>query len=91
MPVSDLVKLARLPVTAQWWTLGIQLGLSPDRLHIIQNNNAHYADMSERCLVDMFHFWIISDCISTYEGLAIALNAIRRNDLALEVCRDNSK
>ena len=91
MPDSELARLARLPVTAKWWTLGIQLGVSADRLHIIQSNNAHYPDMSERCLTEMFHSWLTSDCVSTYETLATALNAIGRNDLALEVCRENSK
>ena len=78
-------------MTAEWRTLGIQLGLPPDRLRAIQSNNAQYPDMAGQCLTDMFTFWITSDCISTYEGLATALNAIDRNDLALEVCRDNSK
>ena len=91
MPDSDLAKLARLPVTAKWWTVGIQLGVSADRLHIIQSNNAHYPDLSERCLAEMFHSWLTSDCVSTYETLATALNAIGRNDLALDVCRENSK
>ena len=91
VPISDLAKLSSLPVTAEWFTLGIQLGLPLYHLRIIQRNNVHYPDMAGRCLVDMFHFWIISDCISTYEGLATALNAIGRNDLALEVCREKSK
>lgn len=78
-------------MTAKWWTLGIQLGVSADRLHIIQSNNAHYPDLSERCLAEMFHSWLTSDCVSTYETLATALNAIGRNDLALDVCRENSK
>jgi len=79
-------------VTAEWWTLGLQLGLSPNRLHIIQNNNAHYADMSERCLVNMFDFWINNNCISsTYERLATALFDIGKEELAVEVCRENSK
>jgi len=91
VPISALAKLARLPVTAEWFTLGIQLGLSPDRMRIIQSDNVHYPDMTGRCLTDMFIFWITSDCISTYEELVIALNAIGRNDLALEVCREKSK
>ena len=78
-------------MTAEWFTLGIQLGLPPDRLRIIQSNNVQYPDMAGRCLTDMFHFWITGVCISNYEGLVTALNAIGRNDLALEVCRDNSK
>ena len=91
MPISDLAKLTRLPVTAEWFTLGIQLGLSPDRLRTIQSDNVHYPDTTRRCLIDMFSFWITSDCISTYEGLETALNAIDRNDLALEVCREKRK
>ena len=78
-------------MTAEWWTLGIQLGVSADRLRTIQSQNAHYADMFSRCLVDMFHSWLTSDCDSTYETLATALNAIGRNDLALQVCREKSK
>ena len=77
-------------MTAEWRTLGIQLGLSPDRLRTIQSNNAHYPDMAGQCLTDMFTFWITSNCISTYEVLATALNVIGRNDLALEVCREKS-
>ena len=78
-------------MTAEWWTLGIQLGVTADHLRIIQSQNAHYADMMSRSLVDTFHSWLTSACISTYETLATALNAIGRNDLALQVCREMSK
>ena len=91
MPTSDLPKLARLPVAPDWWSLGVQLGLPLDRLRSIQYNNVQYPDSSSRCLTDMFDWWLKSDCDSTYENLATALSAIGRRDLALEVCRENSK
>ena len=91
MPISDLPKLARLPVAPDWWSLGVQLGLPLDRLRSIQYNNVQYPDSSSQCLTDMFDWWLKSDCDSTYENLAIALSAIGRRNLALEVCRENSK
>ena len=91
MPTSDLPKLARLPVAPDWWSLGVQLGLSLDRLRSIQYNNVQYPDISSRCLTDTFDWWLKSDCDSTYENLATALSAIGRRDLALHVCRENSE
>ena len=91
MPTSDLPKLARLPVAPDWWSLGVQLGLPLDRLRSIQYNNVQYPDSSSRCLTDMFDWWLKSDCDTSYENLATALSAIRRRDLALDVCRENSE
>ena len=91
MPTSALPKLARLPVTSGWWSLGVQLGLSLDRLHSIQYDNAQYPFTSSRCLTNMFEWWLKSDCDSTYENLATALSAIGKRDLALNVCRENSE
>ena len=91
VPTVDLPKLARLPVAPDWWSLGVQLGLPLERLRSIQYNNVQYPDGSNRCLTDMFDWWLNSDCDSTYENLATALIAIGGRDLAREVCRENSE
>ena len=91
VPTSDLPKLAQLPVAPDWWSLGVQLGLPLDRLRNIQYNNVQYPDSCNRCLTDMFDWWLNNDCDSTYENLATALGAIGRRDLTMEVCRQNSK
>ena len=91
MPTLDLPKLARLPVAPDWWSLGVQLGLSLDRLRSIQYNNVQYPDGSSRCLTDMFDWWLKSNCDTTYENLTTAFTAIGRRDLALKVCRENSE
>ena len=81
----------KLPVAPDWWSLGIQLGLPLDQLHSIQYNNVQYPDSCNRCLTDMFDWWLKGDYDSTYENLATALGAIGIRDLTLEVCRENSK
>ena len=91
IPTSDLPKLARLPVAPDWWSLGVQLGLPLDRLRSIQYNNVQYPDSSNRCVTDMFDWWLNSDCEATYENLATAVGVIGRRDLTLEVCRENSE
>ena len=89
--MADLAQLTKLPVTAKWWSLGLQLGVPPDQLDTIQSNCAQYPDSSNRCLASMFEWWLGNSCESTYESLATALNTIGRRDLALKVCQENSK
>ena len=74
-----------------WWILGIQLGVPPHRLNIIQCNNAHSPEGPIRCLVNMFDWWLNNSCDSTYEKLAAALKAIGKTNLALKVCSGSSK
>ena len=89
--MTDLAKLTNLPVAAEWRNLGLKLGVPLDQLNTIQSNCAHYPDHTSRCLTDMFDWWLKSDCESTYESLATALDAIDRRDLALKVRQENSK
>ena len=91
VPMADFAMLAKLPVTAKWWSLGLQLGVPPDQLDTIQSNCAQYPDSSNRCLASMFEWWLRNSCDSTYESLATSLNAIGRRDLASKVCQENSK
>ena len=42
------------PVTARWYSLGIQLGVNPDRLHEIES---HKRDV-KRYLTDMLMHWL---------------------------------
>ena len=89
--MADLAKLANLPVTSKWWSLGLQLGVPPHQLDTIQSNCAQYPDTSNRCLASMFEWWLRNSYECTYESLATALNAIGRRDLTLKVCQENSE
>lgn len=88
---SDLPKLVRLPIAANWWTLGFQLGLPINQLDIIQTNCAQFPDSSMRCLTKMFDWWLNNIEDHTYESLVIALDAIGKQGLALKVCKENGK
>ena len=85
VPTSDLPKLVLLPVAAYWRRLGVQLGVSPDQLDIIQYNNALFPDTANHCLTAVFDWWLKNSSDCTYENLAAALNVIGRRDLALTV------
>ena len=89
--MADLAQLTNLPVTAKWWSLGLQLGVPPHHLDTIQSNCAQYSDSSNRCLASMFEWWLRNSYECTYESLATALHTIGRRDLALKVCQENSK
>ena len=89
--MTDLAKLANLPLTAKWRSLGLELGVPHDQLDTIQSNCAHYPDQTSQCLTRMFEWWLRNSCESTYESLATALDAIGRRDLAVRVCQENSK
>ena len=89
--ITDLPRLTNLPVAAKWRSLGLELGVPLDQLNTIQSNCVHYSDHTSRCLTDMFDWWLKSDCESTYESLATALDAIGKRDLASKVCQENSK
>ena len=89
--MTDLAKLANLPVAAEWQSLGLNLGVPPDQLDTIQSDCAHFPKHTNQCLTRMFEWWLRNSCESTYESLATALGAIGRRDLALKVCQENSK
>ena len=69
----------KLPVAAQWYQLGIQLGIPKDQLDQIQVNYPREVSM---CLPQMFDWWLKNGACPTRRQLAEALQAIDRRDLA---------
>ena len=78
----SLKELKNLPLAADWLMLGLQLGVSLDKLKQFQADNAHRPNHSQLCLIAMFDWWLKMSGNPTYKQLIEALNVIDRRDVA---------
>ena len=71
--------LMNLPIPS-WYNLGVQLGIQPSKLKIIQANGAQFPDCHDRCTADMFQWWLDNDDSPTYRSLVKGLMAAGMTD-----------
>ena len=69
-------------VSADWWALGIQLGLTADELRAIRVNNPH--DVA-RCMSDMLDKWLSKYPQQGWLDVVRSLRTMQRNDIADDV------
>ena len=69
----------------RWYSLGIQLGLTPGTLSSIESNHPHDAD---RCKIDVLDWWLRNEQDGTWEKLAQALEAMRGHDVLVQKLRE---
>ena len=72
----------RLQVTPNWYSLGLELGLTQDALDAIEEDNGRN---SNTCKRKMFSKWLLSNEDANYTSLVDALIAIDNKDVAEEV------
>ena len=87
LTVDDLatIQVAVWEARAEWYNLGLQLGLPPSTLDVIQKN--HPGDCNQ-CFTDMIKEWLrTSDLQPTWEALANALESpqVGWSDLAKQI------
>lgn len=58
---------------ADWYPLGVQLGLRPARLREIESNNARDA---KRCKLDVLDWWLQNAPVISWEELASAVEGM---------------
>ena len=80
--VPTLGDLSLLSVP-NWYLLGLQLGVSEDKLDVIERN---YPRDNDLCKVKMFGAWLKMDTSATYRKLARALVAIGKRNIAEAMC-----
>ena len=80
--VPNLRDLCLLPV-ADWYLLGLQLGVSADELDVIERN---YPRDNRMCKAKMFAAWLRMDTSATYQKLARALVAVGKRNIAEAMC-----
>ena len=78
----NLRDLVRLEVAPEWYSLGLQLGLTENTLNIIEKDISH--DVST-CMRKMFSKWLSSSKDASYADLVDALVAIDKKDVAENV------
>ena len=66
-----------------WYLLGLQLGVSGDKLDMIEKN---YSRNNHMCKVKMFGTWLRLDTSATYGKLTRALIAVGNRTIAETVC-----
>lgn len=90
----------KLPVAAKWKELGTQLQLPKHKLDEFQANNCGHPDLVQRCLSDMFHWWLnntplanykqaftsVMKQMATFENLAEALHSVGLHDAEKLIC-----
>ena len=69
-------------VSADWYTLGIQLDLAPDDLDVIQANNPRNV---EHCLKDMLQKWQSKYPQRGWDDVVGSLRTMDRNDVADDI------
>ena len=69
-------------VSADWYTLGIQLDLAPDDLDVIQANNPRNV---EHCLKDMLQKWQSKYPQRGWDDMVRSLRMMGRNDVADDI------
>ena len=85
-PTLTLLQLfnALQPVSADWYTLGIQLDYDASTLDIIKEDNHHKV---EHCLRDMLSKWLQKYPNKGWRDIIGALRKMKRNDVADEIER----
>lgn len=58
---------------ADWYPLGVQLGLRPAKLREIESNNARDA---QRCKLDILDWWLENAPVTSWEELANAVEGM---------------
>ena len=69
-------------VSADWYTLGIQLDLAADDLDVIQANNPHNV---EHCMKDMLQKWQRKYPQRGWDDVISSLRTMDRNDVAEDI------
>ena len=81
----------RLPVTPNWYSLGLELELTQHALDVIEEDNGRD---SNTCKRKMFSKWLLNNSDASYTSLVDALVAIDKKDVAENVsqqfCKFNS-
>ena len=72
----------RLEVAPEWYSLGLQLGLTENMLNVIEKDDGRD---SSTCRRKMFSKWLSSNKDASYTGLVDALVAIDKKDIAEHV------
>ena len=72
------------PVSADWYTLGIQLDCDADTLNVIRENNPHKV---EHCMRDLLSKWRQKYPKKSWGDIISALRKMDRNDVADKVKR----
>ena len=72
----------RLEVAPEWYSLGLQLGLTENALNIIEKDDGRD---SSTCRRKMFSKWLSSSKDANYTGLVDALVAIDKKNVAENV------
>ena len=80
--VPTLRDLSLLPVP-NWYILGLQLGVSADKLDVIERN---YPRDNHMCKVKVFGAWLRVDTSASYRKLAKALAAVGKRNIAEAMC-----
>ena len=81
----------RLQVTPNWYSLGLELGLTQHALDVIEEDSDKHSNAFKR---KMFSKWLLSSNDASYTSLVDALVAIDNKDVAENVsqqfCKFNS-
>ena len=72
----------RLQVTPNWYSLGLELGLTQHALDVIEEDNGRD---SNTCKRKMFSKWLLNNEDASYTSIVDALIAIGNNGVAEEV------
>ena len=75
-------------ISSDWYTLGLRLGVSSGRLNSIKANYHHDVD---KCLMGMIEKWLDMFPDVGWKDVVVALNAMDKNDVAIEVARKYCK
>ena len=73
-------------VAADWFSLGVALGLSYDTLKTIESD---YPRDASRCLTEMIIAWLRNSSQPTWQGLVLALESplVNRVDIASTIAK----
>ena len=69
---------------ANWYPLGIQLGLRPAKLREIESNNARDA---QRCKLDVLDWWLENAPVISWEELASAVEGMGEHSNVVQKLR----
>ena len=83
-PIPNQLCDALQPVSADWHTLGMQLGYDADKLNVIKENNHRNV---EDCMKDMLIKWQQKYPNKGWSDIISALRNMDRNDVANEIER----
>jgi len=80
--------LAQLEVAPEWYSLGLQLGLTEDMLNIIETDDGRNSTVCRR---KMFSKWLSTNNDANYTDLVDALIVIDKKDVAEKVSQQFCK